>query len=183
MNCCTCRATFLRHYSWSKIKQCLDCGVDIPADTGVRDLGMRQAYLARIGQHRGIDFVIGANHDIDQAQDRAQDDAEGAGIIPLIWAEIDIQHHWHTCLVSSLGGKERCATTWFFAQTSTTNQESTAVRNRRCQHIINSQFDIGTIIAVVCQWEAVRRLNPQHHGTGTPPWFTWDKLCFYALTL
>ena len=47
----------------------LDCGVDIPADTGVRDLGMRQAYLARIGQHRGIDFVVGADHDIDQAQE------------------------------------------------------------------------------------------------------------------
>src|SRR5438034_2650123 len=63
---------------------------------------MRQAYLARIDEHRGVDFIVGADHDIDQAQDRAQDNAEGARVVPLIGTEVDIERHWCTHLVCRL---------------------------------------------------------------------------------
>ena len=83
---------------------------------------MRQADLGGIGQHGRINFVFGADDDIDQAQDRAEGDAKGAGIIPLVGTEVDIQCHWCTSLVRRFGRKERRTTAWLLAQPSTANQ-------------------------------------------------------------
>src|SRR5579863_5874789 len=35
MHCCTCRAAFLREYSWSEVKESRDCAIYIPSDMGV----------------------------------------------------------------------------------------------------------------------------------------------------
>src|SRR5438094_7171344 len=127
MHCCTGRATFLREYSWAKIKQCLDGDVDIPTDTCVRDLRVRQAYLARIDEHRSVDFIVGADHDIDQAQGRTQDDAEGARVVPLIGTEVDIERHWRTHLLRRLGSEERRAAAWLLAQAGAAYQQDAAI--------------------------------------------------------
>src|SRR5207302_2063974 len=96
-------------------------------------------HLAWIGQHRGIDFVIGADDDIDEAQCRAQGDAEGAGIIPLVGSEVDIERYRCTGLLRCLGSEERRTATRFLAQASATNQQDATIAYRGCPYIVDVQ--------------------------------------------
>src|SRR5258707_9008053 len=135
-----------------------------------------------ISQHSGIDFVFRADHDIYQAQYRTEGYAEGTLIIPLIGTVIDIQHDSHAHPLRHLSSKKRCTAARLFAQTGSGNHQDMTVSERCCQHIINGQFDIGTVIAVIGEREAIWRLDTQNNCAGAVPWFVWDKLCFYSFT-
>src|ERR1051326_914777 len=112
MDSCTCSTPFLRKYSWAKTQECPDRIVDVATDTCVRDLGMCQPNLAWIAEHRSIDFILGTDHNINQAQGRAKHDTEGAGITPLIRAKVDIERYRCTSLMRRLGGVESRAAAW-----------------------------------------------------------------------
>ena len=134
---------------WSQGKERFDGNSDVTTDAGVGHLRMRQAHLARISEHGCVDLVFGAKHHFNKAQGRAQRDAKGSGVVPLIGAKINIQHDWHSCLLCHLGGKKGRAAARFLAQSCATDQESTALGNRGRQDIVNSQFDISAVVAIV----------------------------------
>ena len=133
-----------------------------PLHARVGDLRVGQADLAGVGQHGGVDLVLGADHDIDQAQRRAQRDAKGARVVPLVGPEVDVERHRHAGLAGQLGGEQRGAAARLLAQAGAADQQRAAVGDRRRQHVVDRQLDVGAVVAVVGQREAVGRLDPQH---------------------
>ena len=83
---------------------------------------MRDTDLRCIGEHSGVDFIFRADHNIDQAQRRAEGYTESALVIPLVWTVIDIQHDRRAPLASQLGGEKRRAAARLFAQAGTAYQ-------------------------------------------------------------
>src|SRR5947209_6907007 len=98
--------------------------------------------------------------------------------MPLVRAEIDIQHHGRTRPSSRLSCEECCTAARLLAQASSRNQQGVAIGNWRCQDIVDSEFNICAVLTIIGQWEAIRWLNAQHDRTGTPPRFGWGKSSF-----
>src|SRR5947209_18450586 len=141
---------------------------------------MSDADHTGISEHSSVDFIFRTDYDIHQAQDRAEGNTEGTLIIPLIGAIIDIQYDRCPCLLCQLRGKKRRAATRLFAQTGSGNQQDMTVCERRCQHVIDGQFDVGAVIAVISEREAIWRLDAQDDGTGAVPRLAWNILRFYS---
>src|SRR5437660_1560086 len=141
---------------------------------------MRQTDLACIGQHGCIDFVISSDHNINQAQGRTKYNAESTSIVPLVGTKIDIQHHCCACLASRLSSKERRTAARLLTQTCAGNQQYLAFGDRGCQDIVDGECDIGAVLTVVGQWEAIWWFDAQHDCAGTPTGFDWGETCFYS---
>ncbi len=134
-------------------------------------------------QHGGVDLVFGAHDDVGQAQRRAQRDAEGAVVVPLVGAEVDVQRHRRPGPARRLGGEERRAAARLLAQPSAGDQQHATGGDGRRQHVVDGQLDVGAVVAVVGQREAVRRLDAQHHRAGAPPRLAWDEARLYVFAL
>src|SRR5437763_1287268 len=85
--------------------------------------------------------------------------------------------------ITHLGGKKGRAAAGFLAQPCATDQESTAPGNRGCQYIVDGEFDISAVIAVVGERKAIWWLDAQHHGTRTTSCFARNKTRLDTLLL
>ena len=142
---------------------------------------MSDTDLSRIGEHSGVDFIFRADYDIDQPQRRAEGYTESALVSPLIWAVIDIQHDRRARLASQLGGEKRRAAARLFAQAGTAYQQYMTISQRSCQYVVDGKLDVGAVIAIVGQWEAVWRFDTQHDRAGPPSRLARNKLRFHPL--
>src|SRR5690242_12193293 len=98
--------------------------------------------------------------------------------MPLVSAEVDIEQNHDTSLSSDFCREEGRASAWLLAQSCTANQECATAGNGGCQNIIDGQRDIGTVVAIVCQREAVRWLYTKYYCARTTLFLTWDKARF-----
>jgi len=80
-------------------------------------------------------------------------------------------------------GKKGRAAAGFLTQACATDQESTTPGNRGCQYIVDGEFDISAIIAVVGERKAIWWLNAQYHGTRTSSCFARNKTRLDTLLL
>ncbi len=114
----------------------------------------------------GIDLVLGADDDVDQGQNGAGDDAEGARVVPLVGPEVDVEDHVGPHLARRLGGEHGGAAAWLLAQVGAGELQDFAVSHGGGQHVVDGQLDVGAVVAVVDQRELVRRLDAQHDRAG-----------------
>ena len=103
--------------------------------------------------------------------------------MPLICPKIEVQKNSAPnglCLLSSI---KRCAPTRFFAQTRTGYQHSLTFSDGRSEHIVNREFDVGTVITIIDEWKPVRRFNTEYNSTRSVIGFARNKPGFNAFVL
>src|SRR5210317_154801 len=126
---------------------------------------MGQTDLAGVDEHGCVDFIFGADDDVDIGQHRTNRHPERPWIMPLVRTEIDIEYYLCTCLLGKFGSKNGCRSTGILAQIGASKLKHLAFPNWGGQHIIDGQFDISTIVAVIDQRKLVRWFYPQCYRT------------------
>ena len=144
----------------------------IPAHPGVAHLGVGQPDGVGIGQHGGVDLVLGAHDDIHAMERGTHRGAEGAGIVPLVRPEVQVEDDGCAGLSGELRRIKGGAPARLLAQVGAGELEHAALRDRRRQHIIDRQRDIGAVVPVEDQRELVGRLDAQDDGAGVPARFS-----------
>ena len=86
--------------------------------------------------------------------------------MPLVGAEVDVQHHFAAMPLCVFGSKEGGAPRRLFAQPCATHQQKFALGDGAGQHVVDGQLDVGAVVAVVGQREFVGWLDAQYHRAG-----------------
>ena len=123
------RAAFLEEGARPHREEGLDSRINVAAHPGVGHLRVRQADLARVAQQGRVNFILGAKHNIHETQCGTDGDTEGAGVVPLVRAKVNIQHHGHSGPPRQFGGEQGRAAARLFAQAGAADEQGMTVGN------------------------------------------------------
>jgi hypothetical protein len=102
MNPATVLAALLHHYPGSPFQKGVDMPGRISDHPGICELGMGHPDSLRVGQHGGIDFILGAYNDIHGRKGGANGCAVSSGVVPLVWPEVQVEDNGCTGLFGKL---------------------------------------------------------------------------------
>ena len=134
-----------------------------------------------IAATRRTHLLLGSDGQRRQARQRTHRRAECPGVIPLVGALVDVEDHLGTGGARLLGGQERGAAAGITADASAADEHHPAAAQRRGQHVIDRQRDVGTLLAVKGQRESVGRLNGENHRAAATPGLAGDVARLDAL--
>jgi hypothetical protein len=149
----------------------------------IGQLGIGQPDRMRVGQHGGIDLVLGAYNDIHARKGGTNRCAVSSGVVPLVRPEVEVEDNGCASLFSKLRSIQRGAPARVFAQIRTGELKDDGVSDGSRQYVIDFQGGIGTVISVKDQWKFVRGLDAQENEAGTPAWFSRAELNIHPFFL
>ena len=121
--------------------------------------------LRGIGKRHRFALVLGAEHDIDDRQRGPHRDAERSRVVPLVRAEVQIEHNRRPRGSGLLGGENSGAATRLFAQAGAGELKHAAVLDRRLQDIVDGELIVRAIVAVIGAYLSALCKNPLHTAT------------------
>ena len=141
---------------------------------------MRNSQLREAPQGGRLDFLFGADGDVNLWQDRTDDNAEHPRVMPLVCPKIQIQVDYGTVCLRLFGGVTCGTPTRLLAQPSAAYQHGSTLGNRRGEDIVNRELNIGTIVAIKDERKPVRRFNAENDSTRSVPRLVRDELRRHA---
>ena len=101
--------------------------------------------------------------------------------MPLVCAKVKIEKHGRSNGLGVFGGKEIRASTRFLAQSGAGDEQCVTIGDWCGENIVDCEFDVGAVVAVVDERESVRRFNPKHNRTGSVSRFCDRQTLFRPL--
>src|SRR5581483_1964004 len=116
----------------------------------------------------GVQLVDGAERDVDEPQQRAHRDPVGARVVPLVRAEVEVEDDLRTAFPGALGREQRRAPGGLAAEVGAGDLQDADVLERQCEHVVDRQLGVRTVVAVEDERKPVGRLDPEQDRARAP---------------
>jgi hypothetical protein len=137
----------------------------------------------RVGQHGGIDFILGAYNDIHGRKGGTNGCAVSSGVVPLVRPEVQVEDNGCPGLSGKLRPVQSGAPARVFAQIRTSELKDARVSDGSRQYIVDFQGGIGAVIPVKDQWKLVGGVDAQENEAGVPARFSRAELDIHSFFL